>query len=86
MRFSVGIVPCLYMLVLFAIALEYALVCFGFCEEKCFAPVFLEDPTLFGAADRKLSSVDWPSWFYLVRVCGDLIYKLGRMTDALTSS
>ena len=59
LRFSVGIVPCLYMLVLFAIALEYALLCLG-CDEKCFAFVFLEDPTLFGAADRKLSSVDWP--------------------------
>ena len=79
LRFSVGMVPYLYMLARLALAFEWALLCLG-CERKCFF-VFLDEPTLFGAADMKLSFVEKPCFMLYLppRAWGDLIYRLGKI-------
>ena len=72
MRLSVGMVPYLYILARFAFALECARPCFCYVKNLPLL-AFLEEPTLLGAAERKLSSVAFPLMYLELPVGGDFI-------------
>ena len=64
LRFSVGIIPYLYMLCRFGFkTFDLCLWCFGY-DRKYLSFVLRDEPTLLGAADMKLSTVDWPGLNY----------------------